>query len=149
MKIEGDNAFQLYKTTSGSYFIDVVDLKVDSSPQITYSFNKTKESRGVITTDVFDFEYTPTSSISNENGFFFITKMIKINGLVIILVKMVCIKNHFIIKSEILNIESQFSIDIDNDGNFGDKVDVFLTNDNTKLSIYKTQLVHLFQIIKI
>ena len=40
--------------------------------------------------------------------------------------------------SEVLNIESKFSVDIDNDGNFGDKVDVFLANDNTNSGIYKT-----------
>ena len=70
-------------------------------------------------------------------GFFlFITKTIKINGLVIIFGKDgVYQETTSLAISEVLNIESKFSVDIDNDGNFGDKVDVFLANDNTNSGI--------------
>ena len=57
-EIEVNNSFQLYKTTSGSYFIDVVDFKVGDSPKSPILLTKQKESRGITTTDVFDFEYT-------------------------------------------------------------------------------------------
>ena len=107
------------------------------SPKSPILLTKQKESRGITTTDVFDFEYTPTSSISNESGFLLQSDKNK------------WFSDYFgkdgvyqettsLAISEVLNIESKFSVDIDNDGNFGDKVDVFLANDNTNSGIYKT-----------
>ena len=144
--VEGQT-LSIYETNSKSFIIDTIGLKNENSVQNPILLKKVSVKNKLETVKLYSIKYQPSALISDSEGnhlvYFQDNKkrwfkdIFNSDG------------NHqslnLLNESQLLNDESQFNMDFDNDGNVGDIITDVLANSNEKSmglnnwGLYKTQ----------
>ena len=130
---------KLYKTESGSYILDFAGSKVGDVPDAPIILVNEKVFRGVVSQSLYSFKYEPTGSVANENGggtvYYQDTRgnwfkdSFNERG--------VFEETSSLTISELLNDETKYSIDLNNDDSVGDTITSVLV-DSGNLGVYRT-----------
>ena len=144
--VEGQT-LSIYETNSKSFIIDTIGLKNENSVQNPILLKKVSVKNNLETVKLYSIKYQPSELVSDSNGNHLIyfqdnkkrwfKDIFNSDG------------NHqslnLLNESQLLNDESQFNMDFNNDGNVGDVISDVLANSSeeskglSNWGLYKTQ----------